>query len=322
MHLGLLIRFLRIVIAICVFAILLQKFGIQVGAFVSGVSDWRCIAIAACVPVFISSSISANRWRLFLRINGINERILMLWRIGLISLFQGFLLPGSQGGDLIRIYHIEKRHPNMFGIAGSTVFVERLIGLILLCGFSLLALPFAGASEDFMALGAVVLTMNVLVWLGLGVVMSRKLHGYYAQHDFRSAVLAKLVNYIERFHFAVISFPYQKVLSASIFLICCFQISLVFVVYLVFLAYGYDLPFVQHLAIYPVVAVLSMIPVTVAGIGVREGLFIYFYGLLGVPANVAIGASVLSFILMILLPAAFGGLFVLGESISGRAINK
>lgn len=313
---------LRLLVAAVVFMMLFEMFDVQLTSLVARISNWYIIALAASISLLVSTFISANRWRFFLQINGIYEPIFALWRIGLISLFHGLLLPGSQGGDLIRIYHIEKRHPNKFGVAGSTVFVERLIGLVLLCGFSLLALPFVRAAEDFMVLGAVILMMNVLLWLGLGMVMSQKLHGYYARHNFRSAVLANAVDYIKKFHLAVISFPYKRALSSSLFLISCFQISLVFVIYLVFLAYGYDIAFVQHLAIYPIVAVLAMIPVSVAGLGVREGLFIYFYGLLGVPANVAIGASVISFILMILLPAAFGGFFVLCDSISGRAISK
>ena len=314
--------FFRLLVAVVVIYVLFKRFDIRLNSLVAGISNWYFITLAASISLLLSSFISANRWRLFLRVNGIDERISTLWRIGLISLFHGLLLPGSQGGDLVRIYCIEKRHQNKSGIAGSTVFVERLIGLVLLCGFSLVALPFVGTSEDFMALGSVVLTMNVLVWVGLGIVMSRKLHGYYAGRVFGFAVLAKAVNYMEKFHSAVISFPYKKVLASSLFIISCFQISLVCVVYLVFLAHGCDLPFVQHLAIYPVVAVLSVIPITVAGIGVREGLFIYFYGLLGVSGNVAIGASVISFMLMILLPAAFGGLFVFGESISARVTDK
>ncbi|MNI75130.1 hypothetical protein D3C73_1312570 [compost metagenome] len=88
--------------------------------------------------------------------------------------------------------------------------------------------------------------------------------------------------------------------------------------YLVFRAYGYDIPFIQHFALYPVIAILTMVPITVGGLGVREGFFVYFYGLLDVPANIAVGASLANYTLMALIPATCGGFIYLWDTIRGN----
>jgi uncharacterized membrane protein YbhN (UPF0104 family) len=49
-----------------------------------------------------------------------------------------------------------------------------------------------------------------------------------------------------------------------------------------------------------------MIPITFSGLGLREGVFIYFYNLVGVASEKALIASLLTFLIQIILTAIIG----------------
>ncbi|MBN2424171.1 MAG: flippase-like domain-containing protein [Calditrichaceae bacterium] len=55
----------------------------------------------------------------------------------------------------------------------------------------------------------------------------------------------------------------------------------------------------------------GLIPVTVSGVGVRENLAVYFLGQYGIPAETAVGVSLLIFFLNALVPAAIGMVFII-----------
>mgnify|MGYP001112029718 FL=1 len=65
-----------------------------------------------------------------------------------------------------------------------------------------------------------------------------------------------------------------------------------------------------------------MIPLTIGGLGVREGFFVYFYGLLDVPPNIAVSASLANYTLMVLIPAAGGGIIYLWDTIRDNRLKR
>lgn len=75
-------------------------------------------------------------------------------------------------------------------------------------------------------------------------------------------------------------------------------------------ALGYDLPFLVNLFIAPLSVLVLTLPITVGGIGVREGAFILFYGAFGVPVEIALLLSFCGF-LSVMVGHAIGGLTLL-----------
>jgi len=274
--------------------------------------------ISIFMPLIIVPFISANRWQSFLRVVGIKENIFILWYINWLSMFQGIMLPSTQGSDVLRIYHIEQRYPQKQGVAGSTVLIERMIGVVLLCLLSLAALPFVMQGWKPFPLFLTVFGINIAVFLILGLILSKRLHGFYTKHKFEHKTIARIFEYIDKFHGAIVYFPYRKVVPFSILWIVGFQLAIVFTIYLVFCAYGYDVTLIQHMAIFPMIAVLSIVPITIGGFGVREGFFAYFYSLIGVPPAISVGVSIVQYIILILLPASLGGLLFLWRTLLSR----
>lgn len=72
---------------------------------------------------------------------------------------------------------------------------------------------------------------------------------------------------------------------------------------------------------YPLVMLVNLIPITVAGLGVREGTAIYLLSRLNVPANIAFNISFLVFIFNTALPALWGVISLYLEEIK-KSIYK
>lgn len=58
-----------------------------------------------------------------------------------------------------------------------------------------------------------------------------------------------------------------------------------------FQALGYDLPFLVNLFVAPLIMLAFTLPISFGGLGIREGVFILFYGAFGVPAETALLVS-------------------------------
>lgn len=309
------LTFLKLLIAFFICAFLIHTFDLKLTSLISDITGWHYLALTAVIPITFSSFFSVNRWQVFLRFNSIDETLASLWKINLVSQFQGLILPSSQGADAFRMFHIERRHPKKQGAAGSTVIIERMIGLLVLCTFTLFAFPFLPASNNYAPLLMTVSAVSCIAVATQIILTSKKIHTLYNSRIIKNPLLSLVLAYIQKLHARTIDFPYRRAITSSLLFICCYQISLILVVDLVFRAYGYDIPFIQHFALYPIIAILTMIPITVGGLGVREGFFVYFYGLLDVPADIAVGVSLTNYILMVLIPAACGGVIHLWDII-------
>lgn len=89
-------------------------------------------------------------------------------------------------------------------------------------------------------------------------------------------------------------------------------------------ALGHNLPFVVNLFIAPLNVLVLTLPITVGGIGVREGAFVLFYGAFGVPAETALLLSFCS-LLTLMVGHALGGLIFLAhrqQSVVARECSK
>lgn len=298
---------LKLLFTTGVFICLYYSLNINFTAIYKQIVDIKFLFIALLLPLFILPVISTNRWKLFLKEVGVEESVLRLLKINWISLFQGIILPSTQGQDFFRIYHIEKLHPEARGKSGSTVLIERVMGLLLLCIIGLitsLIIEIPNKKEVV----TIILSINLCVICIICLLLSKKVYTFLSNKQSNKRWIIGVVNYMKNFHRTIVFFPYKKIMISTILLILCFQMSTILSVYLLFKVYGVNLPLSTHLALYPIISILSMLPITISGFGVREGLFVAFYTSLGVQPDIAVSVSIMNYIILILLPALFGGM--------------
>ncbi len=238
---------------------------------------------------------------------GIVVRARHIYRLNLISTFFGVFLPGGIGPDMVLCYNVV-RSTDKKEVAFSAIIFTRITVLFLmsLIAFAASFHPLAARAEIQMLTGCV-----VLAFLGYGFVMinrntlalNRKLLDFLNRHRF-TAVLYKV-------YFALSDYgrDHRSVLRITPLLIGSALIKII-TDYVIALSLGFDIPLLYFFIFIPLITVISAVPLTFAGLGIREGSFVGFFALAGVPAEQAIGVSLVSFTLVFFIAAAGALLYI------------
>lgn len=299
-------KYLKVAISLLILLVLGLTFDLDLPGVIRSLKAPEYLIVALVVPLIVNPLISNNRWSIFLQRQGINEPLGSLVRMYFSSVFLGALLPSSTGFDAIRMYMIEKRHPNKKGAGTAAVFIERLLGFYLL---SLVGVTGAAwmviQGGDFWLLISIGL-VNLALALLFVIVFNRNLFRRTIGLLYQVKKARKLRTFLFASFSSVHRFPLRKTLPATIPLILLFQLSTIVLTYFLFLAFGIRVPFYYHLAYMPVIQIISIIPLSIAGLGFREGAFVYFYGILGVASGLAFTISILYYFYLLLIPAFVG----------------
>lgn len=279
---------------------------------------WINVRDAARVPIalgillgFGTVLISGWRWQRLLRIFEIAIPLPALICIAQIGQFFMMFLPGPTGDDLTRMLYISRLAPGQVGEACTTVLLDRCIGLASVLVLAVLCVPWqwnvlaTSPQTHWLAL--------VIVTLGAGLVIFGALFytaGHPTQQWFEKR-LRSLPAHSWKDKLARIwgllcankTSLAQVVLAATLT-----QLLLCFLFYLAGISVGISVPFITWLGFVPIVLVANALPITFAGLGVREYLLVLFLGVLAhVDRERALAASLVAFS-MILAVCLFGGI--------------
>ncbi len=238
------------------------------------------LALAAALMLF-SNVLGAWQWGQLMRVVEIRIpfwKVLSYYHVGLF--FNNFL-PANIGGDIARVFDAS-RHADTKTAAVSTVLMDRLIGTLALAGLALFTtLPaidrFHLSIVYLMVIGFFAVTVTV-VWA-----------------VFHPALLPALERLLSRFGLGALKphlddlagrlqgFRGQRAVFARLLaLATVVQVSRIGVHVLVARALGLHIDLAYFFLFVPLLAVIVSLPISLNGIGVREGAGIVLFGLVGV----------------------------------------
>jgi glycosyltransferase 2 family protein len=258
-------------LALAVAATLLQLF--------VGVLRWREVSDACRAPLALGQAI----------------------RFNLIGTFFNQTLPSSIGGDAVRLWLVARDGAG-WRAATYSIFVDRAIGLIALAIIIVASLPWsyeligdpngraALALVDFAALAA------GLGFLVLGALPWPWLKRWWATHHLHAcAVIA------DRVLFSRDRGPKVAILSLSV------HVLTVTIAWCVVQSIAAPVSFGQTFQLIPPVMLITMLPISIAGWGVREATMGLAFGYAGLMTNEGVNISLL-FGAVSFVVGAFGGL--------------
>jgi hypothetical protein len=240
----------------------------------------------------------------------------------MIGQFFSAFLVGTTGGDVIKIFYVARAVPDRKAAVAFTVIVDRVIGLIalLLLGVALsftqlpllLSQPATKAATGtfyLFAVGGVI--ASILACLGPYVLNHEGLRSLLKRLPLVNRGLS-LLNAYEKtaraFNINVIA------LLVSI----PSQVCMLVMGYCILRAMNLEQDNIQRpgflLAFCAILAMVNMLialPVSIAGLGVREALFIKFFALLGIDTEHAVAFSLTFFSINLLWSAAGGPFYFL-----------
>jgi uncharacterized membrane protein YbhN (UPF0104 family) len=261
-----------------------------------------CLAI-----LVIQTGLVTIRWWLVARITDTALSLPAALRILLIGMFFNQTLPSSVGGDAVRVWLVT-REGSSLGKAINVVLCDRVLALVVLVGLIGATLPAIYARVEDQAMRAALATL-----VGLGGV---GLVGFLIAGESLAALLQRwrmtrpFGNLASDFRRLFTRFPAIAPLALSA------VIHLLTVLTVMLLAWGLGIKagFLDGLMIVPTVVLLTTLPISVAGWGVREGAMVAGFGLVGVPADAALALSVLYGLATILVSLPGGIVWLAGRS--------
>ena len=228
----------------------------------------------AVVAFFISIGmvmLSALKWKVILKSDGLNTQYCKLLQSYYIGNFLGLFLPSSFGGDIYRVYALSSAG-NRVGKVTSSVLFDRLTGLGALLSIALfgyISLP--GADYDLALIAFYIAGISVFF-----LVTSRKLITKLGSSE--RVLIKHLVAMLTSFRSYRIDLRHFWKIVAIAFL---FQFLIVVNNKLYTLALSIDIPFSQLLVIIPLVFLTEVLPISINGAGVRDSAFVFFFVMIG-----------------------------------------
>ena len=212
-----------------------------------------------------------------------------IFRLLIISIFFGTFLPGGAGPDIILAYNLSRSTPRKEDALSALIFTRMMTLFVMLLAASIFSM-LPGVSVPYIRnLTLMLLSIFLLFYFTIssarGLRLSQKLFSRY-----RWATL------FHQTHCAVSSYGKNKVILLTVFLMSILAVSSKVVIdYIIALSLGLDIRLIYFFIFVPLVSIVTIIPVSISGIGVREGAYVKLLSTIGLaPAN-SFSISILSF---------------------------
>jgi uncharacterized protein (TIRG00374 family) len=265
----------------------------------------------------------AFRWQLLMRVQGISLGWFRVWKLVMIGMFFNLCLPGGVGGDLIKVFFAMREAPKSKSAVFLSIIVDRIAGMFALIIVS--AGVFAWFYKPLMSLPmirAFLITVGVifgafLLLIAIGIVIDKfhlarrlppKMPGHAAILDTARAFSIYARDWKAVLGAVLISMP----LNAFIFGTAIFAAF----------AFVGNPGAAAMTSVIPIVNTISSLPISLAGIGVREGLFsVMLHSLYGTPEDLAVLISITGFALGVGWGLIGGIIYLTYRPVGGSSVS-
>lgn len=297
------------------------KWGVTLAlsAIVLGSADWSAIArsvrhadFAGIAVVFLCMAlcvtISAYKWQLLLDIHGARYPFGVLHRWYFTAMFFNNFLPTSIGGDGYRVYKTWN-NPRSRTSAVLAVFMERLSGIL-----TLMLLGWLGALAGYFRHGNEL--AQLVAWIGLAGMAATLAVALLTRHPGIRAWCAERVRLpaVLREAFEHLGdYRRQPAQTLGVLLVTLgfhgFSLGLW---WLLVRSLGGDIAPADLIVVLALLSVVTVIPISINGIGLVDGSFVYLAGSYGL--NTDVGLATILAVRALLIPISLvGGWFYLRE---------
>jgi uncharacterized protein (TIRG00374 family) len=266
---------------------------VEVGEAIAAANGW--VLVLALLLYFAAITLGCAKWNILLRAQGIHVPFRSLLSYSFIGAFFSNFLPANVGGDVMRGYGLA-RHTARTAEAAVSVVVDRLVGFMAFMSSAVVAAlvtVVATGRTDLEGLAVAAGGALLVLMLGFAVILSRRLRAL-AERLFRWRLLAPLAPIYGRLSEAVGAYRFRYAALAGAYLTSLGVLLLSNLVnYLLAQSLGGGISLLYVFLFNPLVAFALLIPVSVGGLGVNQGAYVFFYGLAGVPEKLALAVSLL-----------------------------
>jgi uncharacterized membrane protein YbhN (UPF0104 family) len=343
----------KVIVSLILIILLLREIGLQetLGKLLQVHPGYL---LAALVVALLGVVVRAYRWQVLLSALEIEVPLGQLTVLYFIGFLFTNVLPTGFGGDPIRMYELS-RYTHRTAESAGTVLADRFFGLIVLQAMAVVALAFGYQLVEPWMIGFTVLLFVgslVLVWLLLNRQLWQSLgerlkplaslgqkqgpvpstssgHGLSpalskVEGKAEGPALSKAEGIIEgfkRFYESLHGYNIAavgKTLGVSL----VFNILLITMNYLLGLSLGARVSIWYYFLFVPITSIVTILPVSFAGLGVREGAYVLLFIQAGMPRETALSLSLLVYVISIFTPGLIGGIIYVLKGARDYAVEE
>lgn len=264
----------------------------------------------AVVLYLLGQLLSSYRWKILLAPLGLAVAYFRLVGFYFLGMFFNFFLPTVIGGDAVKVYYLAGETGSAT-ISAASVFMDRNTGLLALLLLAIVAAALGDVRMSDLPL-VYPLLGGLLVYGAANVILFRETTYRWVErqsHRIRAQMLTRIV---ARWREACRAYRRSpRVIAAAVGLSLLFDLLLIGATSVTARALGIAVSLTYFLVFVPIISVLSMVPVTLYGLGVREYGFLVFFSSVGVPAEACVLLS-LVWLLVTVVASLPGALIYVG----------
>ncbi|MHC1741938.1 MAG: YbhN family protein [Syntrophobacteraceae bacterium] len=256
--------------------------------------------------------IMSHRWHILVIAKGLNIPFMAIVRMYFVSAFLGLFMPSSIAPDFIRVY-LATKHRCPVPDALASVFLDRFIAFVTLASISFFSAIAALLFSDtiHISYGILLITFGPILASLLLILSLQYDMPFIPKLNPTNRIINKIIHILSDFRSSITTYRLQmeSLIRVTLWSIVN-HIVQILTTFTVAMALGIEISFLYLCIIVPLVSFLTMIPISLAGLGIQEGAFIYFFSQAGVSPQGAFALAVLIRVVMTLgcIP---GGIFYL-----------
>jgi hypothetical protein len=266
------------------------------------------VVVVLCAAAWL---VNAAKWKILLAGPSFGN----LFALTMIGQFYALVLPGQIAGEAVKAWKLIGRRTAETATIVASVLMDRLTGVAALLWVGFIGASFSSAESGgawTAAFGLLILGLGLAAYLvRLGPCSAwcrRVLSAIGNRNPFAASFTVTLMNCIDAW-IEILRSPVR--LLKALVLGGVFQCLAVLILQRIAAAIGVQVAFVDWCWIFAAVSLLLLLPITIGGIGLREGALVTLLAGFGVTAEKALACSLALFGLQ-LLAAGAGAVMDLG----------
>lgn len=308
---NILVYFLKISITIGLLVFLFTNEKLHIKDIIINIKKTDLFYFSLAVILFgVNYFLGILRWNILLRGVGIIVPVSRITISYLMGLAVNLFIPSTIGGDLARGIDLSIYSSNSKSKLLATVMLDRLSGyvaVVLICLFSVVfGYGFVNDMAVLVSLGLLVVFLLAFLLL----IFNMKVYNLFKRLFKRFKHIGSA---IDSFKETLMYFRSQKKFKPLFFTLLMaliIQVLAVFITYLISKSMKFDVGLIYFFIFVPIISAISVIPLTISGLGSRDVSSVYFFTRVGFPASWAESISLISFFLFIITGVIGGIVYV------------
>ena len=261
---------------------------------------------------FISTLIQAERLRIIVNGQSIKMNYLKAYKFNLISTFFGIFLPTVIGGDVVKMALLSS-HSGKRAVSIGVVTIDRVIGT-----YALVVVALIGGivGRKYLTNNIVLYTVDAFI-IAFLTLLTLNIKGIWENlWKFIEPKFGKKISSINTFvhtlqSYSIFNSYFLKAFIWSLF----FYMAIVTSSYFVSLSLGLIINPLVFFVFVPLLSLASMAPISISGIGVREGVSVVFFSTMGISSSLGVLLSFIPFVLKMIMGFVGGIIYTITEKI-------